>query len=56
MEQSILKIWKEDLLKIVLTNHHKKFLKEIDIVDGVFVNPNFKPNFNKSVTMKKKIS
>lgn len=43
----------KDLLKIVLTNHHKKFLKEIDIVDGVFVNPNFKPNFNKSVTNEK---
>ena len=44
---------KELFTKIVLTNHHKKFLKEIDIVDGVFVNPNFIPNFNKSVTNEK---
>lgn len=43
------KILKEkELSKIVLTNHHKKFLKELGIVEGVYVNPNFKPYFNKS--------
>ena len=44
---------KEFITKIVLTNHHKKFLLELGISKNVYVNPNFIPDFSKNISVEK---